>query len=182
MCLNDKTGVQHVLRGREGTEMQNTLAGGRIGPSTIDPLQLATCREHPTHSWGSTAVSPMLGVIEMFDSDAVGAAPPQRVQRRSAGLMCWSGRMILPLWVRLFVLIPCVKLSVLRRQPSLSYLWTHKATRAKTQTGLIYSNVEFFLSLIKHPKPHIMFCKPAFRGAAKKDSAASRPHKMHKTL
>lgn len=54
------------------------------------------------------------------------------------------------------MLIPCVKFSLLLRQPSLSCLWTHKATRAKTQAGLIYSNVEFFLSLIKHPKPHLM--------------------------
>ena len=32
-------------------------AGGRIGQSGIDLLQPATCREHPTHSWGSRAFS-----------------------------------------------------------------------------------------------------------------------------
>lgn len=38
---------------------------GRIGQSGIDLLQPATYREHPTHSLGSRAFSPLLRVIEM---------------------------------------------------------------------------------------------------------------------
>lgn len=38
----------------------------RIGQSGIDLLQPVTCREHPTHSLGSSAFSPLLRVIEMF--------------------------------------------------------------------------------------------------------------------
>lgn len=41
-------------------------ACGRIGHSGIDLLQPVTCREHPTHSLGSSAFPPLLRVIEMF--------------------------------------------------------------------------------------------------------------------
>ena len=50
--------VRSEFRGRKkGTVTEAVEAGGRIGQSGIDLLQPATCREHPTHSWGSRAFS-----------------------------------------------------------------------------------------------------------------------------
>lgn len=67
---------------------EKVQACGRIGQSGIDLVQPETCREHPTHSWGSRAFSPSLRVIEMFVTNrgTVWTIPPRG---RSGGVEDW---------------------------------------------------------------------------------------------